>query len=186
VKKIILGIVAIAMLAIPSIASADVARCRASSAVTTATFTTTTPSGAGGLWTTGFAVTVQPDGSFSGSGTTVGHDVDGDKSIAEIVTGKFADTNNDGSADKVSFTSNRPQPLYTATWTLTDAPMDGVTETIATVNVNWSVAVKVSAPVFTTIPGESQNHGQYVKSQGGGKVAAQACAGMPLNSTQGE
>jgi hypothetical protein len=29
------------------------------------------------------------------------------------------------------------------------------------------------------------DHGQYVNAMGGGKIAAQACAGMPLNSTQG-
>ena len=40
----------------------------------------------------------------------------------------------------------------------------------------------------TTTPGTEsvKNHGQFVKAQGGGKVAAQACAGMPLNSTQGK
>ena len=49
----------------------------------------------------------------------------------------------------------------------------------------------MSAPVLTsdttTTPGiESvKNHGQFVKAAGGGKAAAQACAGMPLNSTQG-
>ena len=39
----------------------------------------------------------------------------------------------------------------------------------------------------TTTPGTEsvKNHGQFVKAQGGGKTAAQACAGMPLNSTQG-
>ena len=39
----------------------------------------------------------------------------------------------------------------------------------------------------TTTPGTAsvKNHGQFVKAQGGGKTAAQACAGMPLNSTQG-
>ena len=30
------------------------------------------------------------------------------------------------------------------------------------------------------------NHGQYVKAEGGGKEATQKCAGMPLNSTQGQ
>lgn len=50
---------------------------------------------------------------------------------------------------------------------------------------------KVSVPVVTTTttttPGTEsvKNHGQFVKAQGGGKVAAQACAGMPLDSTQG-
>jgi hypothetical protein len=30
------------------------------------------------------------------------------------------------------------------------------------------------------------NHGEYVSSMGGGKVAAQKCAGMPLVSKQGK
>ena len=52
--------------------------------------------------------------------------------------------------------------------------------------------MQVSTPIFTaattTTPGTEsvKNHGQFVKAQGGGKVAAQACAGMPLNSTQGK
>ena len=51
--------------------------------------------------------------------------------------------------------------------------------------------MKLSVPVITetmtTTPGTEsvKNHGQFVKAQGGGKTAAQACAGMPLNSTQG-
>ena len=50
----------------------------------------------------------------------------------------------------------------------------------------------ISTPNITTdttaTPGTEsvKNHGQYVKAQGGGKDAAQACAGMPLNSTQGK
>src|SRR5437764_7979481 len=35
----------------------------------------------------------------------------------------------------------------------------------------------MSSPTTTDL-----NHGQYVSSQGGGKVAAQSCTGMPLNS----
>jgi hypothetical protein len=187
-RKLILAVASVAaLMALPALASADVPRCQDTvDTAATATFTTTTPSGAGGLWTTLFTVTVQPDGTFAGTGTTSGHDVDDDKTIAEVVTGKFTDTNNDKMADTVSFTSDRPQPLYTDTWTMTNAPMDGVTETIATVNVNWTVAVKVNAPVFTYATTTDLNHGQYVKSQGGGSVAAKKCAGMPLNSTQGK
>ncbi len=44
--------------------------------------------------------------------------------------------------------------------------------------------MKILAPLF--IAPDSLNHGQYVKAQGGGKDAAQACAGMPLVSTQGK
>ena len=49
----------------------------------------------------------------------------------------------------------------------------------------------ILGPVFTTDATTTpttesvKNHGQYVKALGSGKVAAQACAGMPVNSTQG-
>ena len=65
--------------------------------------------------------------------------------------------------------------------------------TVASLNVSTEqpVKMKVSAPVIaetiTSTPGTEsvKNHGQFVKAQSGGKTAAQACAGMPLNSTQG-
>jgi hypothetical protein len=53
----------------------------------------------------------------------------------------------------------------------------------------------VTWDLWFTVTGEPQlgatsttdlNHGQYVKSQGGGKDAAQSCVGMPLNSKQGK
>ena len=66
----------------------------------------------------------------------------------------------------------------------------------STLNVEGpSVAtnVKVTQPVRhhdgpgepTTTTTEYKNHGEYVSSLGGGKVAAQACVGMPTVSTQG-
>ena len=38
----------------------------------------------------------------------------------------------------------------------------------------------------TTVDGltESANHGEYVSAMGGGKVAAQTCAGMPIKSNK--
>jgi hypothetical protein len=60
------------------------------------------------------------------------------------------------------------------------------------VSTPQAIENKVSVPVLvahtTTTPGTEsvKNHGQYVKAQGGGKIAAQACAGMPLISTQGQ
>ena len=79
-----------------------------------------------------------------------------------------------------------------ATFKLDNAPMDNTTVKVA--DSTWDGQHhrdRVSAPVVTTdtttTPGTEsvKNHGQFVKAQGGGKVAAQACAGMPLNSTQG-
>ena len=76
---------------------------------------------------------------------------------------------------------------------MTNGVTDGITENHPTTNptVGWEIDMKLSKPVITeTItptPGTEsvKNHGQFVKAQGGGKTAAQACAGMPLNSTQG-
>ena len=51
----------------------------------------------------------------------------------------------------------------------------------------WTAEVKfqdVSPATASRRP--SLNHGQYVKAQGGGKDAAQDCAGMPVNSAQGK
>ena len=45
-------------------------------------------------------------------------------------------------------------------------------------------------PVFTTVTTNGvtdfANHGEYVAAQGGGSIAAQKCAGMPLVSKQGK
>jgi hypothetical protein len=44
----------------------------------------------------------------------------------------------------------------------------------------------VKTDTTTTVGTESvKNHGEFVKAMKGGKLAAQACAGMPLVSTQG-
>ena len=72
-----------------------------------------------------------------------------------------------------------------------DAPYNITVEVDSTWEAN-TIEMRVSTPVVTTAttstPGTEsvKNHGQFVKAQGGGKIAAQACAGMPLNSTQGK
>ena len=74
---------------------------------------------------------------------------------------------------------------------MTNAPYDisVLVESTWTQNI---IEFMILKPGFTTdttsTPGTEsvKNHGQYVKAQGGGKFAAQACAGMPLNSTQGQ
>ena len=48
------------------------------------------------------------------------------------------------------------------------------------------VESKVTAPLFTAPTTTDLNHGEYVSAAGGGKDAAQKCAGMPVNSTQGK
>ena len=78
-----------------------------------------------------------------------------------------------------------------ATFKVTNAPMDNTTVPVESTWAANIIEIRISTPVVTTAttttPGTEsvKNHGQFVKAQGGGKVAAQACAGMPLNSTQG-
>ena len=193
-RKFIIAGMAVAMLAvIPSAASADVPRCEASittnTTITTATFTVLQPRDQVGqfdtVWKHDFTVVVQPDGSFTGAGN-VTNGQNGTVAWTESITGKF-------NADKtvVSFDTT---PNAGVKFHLVDAPTDDNTVSIATTDPVYPniIEMRVSKPVVTTdtttTPGSEsvKNHGQFVKAQGGGKVAAQACAGMPLNSTQGK
>ena len=47
------------------------------------------------------------------------------------------------------------------------------------------IQMMISPLVFSSTTTDGLNHGQYVKAEGGGSVAAKKCAGMPKNSTQG-
>jgi len=197
-SKLILVAGTIAALAVPSIASADVPRYEASitngttitagTTITTAKFTVLQPKDTVGqftnVWRHEVTVVVNADNTFKGtseafdnSGTT--------PAWTEDVTGSF-------NADKtlVSFDTT---PNAGATFSVVNAPMDGITPVIAT--STWTqniVEFIVSKPTITTdtttTPGidSVKNHGQYVKAMGGGKAAAQDPAGMPLNSAQGK
>jgi len=78
-----------------------------------------------------------------------------------------------------------------ATFKVTNAPMDSTTVATVDTNGTWSGLVEfqigashiTGGSVITTI--DYKNHGEYVSAAGGGKEAAQACAGMPVVSTQG-
>jgi hypothetical protein len=169
-----------ALAAVPSVASANVPRCQAPvTEPATATFTVTSPTAPGdwgSLWHHDFTVTVQPNGSFTGSDHVYGPTAD----FTELTTGTF---NSDGT---VSLTSSR-DPYYVSSWSLDHAVMDGATIADATTQpeVPWVVEMRVSPPEMSAPTTTDMNHGQYVKSQGGGKEAAQSCIGMPLNSTEG-
>ena len=189
-KKIIIGIVALAMLAIPSVASADVPRCEASvpvnTTVTTATFTALQPKDTThqftNVWKHDFTVIVNADNTFAGTSTV--SDNGGSFAWAESVTGKF-------NADRTLISFDTIPVGGGATFKVTDAPYNVSVDVESTWTAN-TIEMKISTPVFTdaatTTPGTEsvKNHGQFVKAQGGGKIAAQACAGMPLNSTQGQ
>jgi hypothetical protein len=190
-RKLIMTGMALAMLAIPAVASADVPRCEASittnTTITTAKFTVLQPRDQVGqfdkVWKHDFTVIVNPDGSFSGTGDVTNGEND---SIVwtESITGTF-------NADKtvVSFDTI---PNAGATFHVVNAPTNNTTVIAESTWAQNIIEMRVSAPVVTTdtttTPGTEsvKNHGQFVKAQGGGKVAAQACAGMPLSSTQGK
>jgi len=197
-RKFIIGIMAlVAVLAIPASASAAVERCKVTTtipsttpSVTTATFTVNQPRGTthqfDDVWRHEFTVTVNADGTFEGTGETFNN---GDSNIiwAESITGSF-------SADRTNVSFKTLPIGGGATFKVTDATygvsVDVDTEGTWTAN---SIEFMISQPVFTTVGGvdtvtttEYKNHGEYVSSLGGGKVAAQACAGMPVVSVQGK
>jgi len=190
-KRFIPVIVAAAALAIPSAASADVPRCEAavatSTTVTTATFTVNQPRDAvsqfNTVWKHDYTVIVNADGTFAGTGV-VTNGVDASTAWTESITGTF-----NAAKTRVSFDT---VPNAGDEFHVSDAPMDNAT--VVTVDTLYPglVEFKVGAPTFTTAtttaPGTEsvKNHGQYVKALGGGKLPAQSCAGMPLNSTQGK
>jgi hypothetical protein len=196
-RKFITALMAVAMLAaiiLPASASAAVERCQVTTtvsapSVTTATFTALQPRNTthqfSDVWRHEFAITVNTDGTFEGTGETF--DNDGSTVIwAETITGSF-------NADKSAVSFKTIPVGGGATFKVIDAPYN------VSVDVDdegtWdanSIEMMISKPAFTTVPGaptvtttEYKNHGEYVSSLGGGKVNAQACAGMPLVSTQG-
>jgi len=192
-KFVIIG-AALAALAIPSVASADVARCDATVAanttVTTAKFTVNQPKDTvgqfGNVWRHEFTVVVLPDGSFSGTSEAF----DNAATVptwTEGVTGHFSNNNT-----VVSFQTT---PVAGgATFEVTDAPMNNTTVIVDT-NGTWTANIvefrigsaKITSATTTTPGTESvKNHGEFVKAMKGGPVAAQACAGVPLVSTQGK
>src|SRR4051794_16385809 len=187
-RKLIIAGMAVAMLAIiPAAASADVQRCAAPvTAATTVTFTVLQPRAAfsqwENVWQHDYTVTVQPDGSFDGTGTEYNREAPGDGSVAETITGKFS---SNGTVTFTAFQGSGGQTSYT----LTDVKTDGSeVQNAVTVPVSpyGVVESKVTAPLFTAPTTTDLNHGQYVSAAGGGKIAAQKCAGMPVNSKQGK
>jgi len=178
----------IASLSLSSVASAKVERCAATTVTDTgpktATFTVNQPKDAvsqyTNVWRHEYEGAINPDGtSFVGTGKIYDNGA-ADTTWTETVTGSIID-------GKLSMQTT---PVGGgATFKVTNAPYN----TPVDVETTWTaniVEFMISTPDIkseTTTSLESvKNHGQYVKALGGGKEAAQACAGMPLNSTQGK
>jgi hypothetical protein len=195
-SKLILVAGAVAALAVPSIAAADVQRTQdtvTTPAPKTAVFNATQPSGAGGVWTHTFNVTVDESGNFTGTNVITGQDYNGPATVNETVTGQITDTDNNG-VSEISVHAVRSSNLYTDAWSVDHAIMDGKKDSMtagtlnnATANgVTWELPITFTAPVYsggsTTVTTEYKNHGEYVSAQGGGKEAAQSSIGMPVQS----
>ena len=167
----------LATLAVPALASADVARYQTK----TATFTTTQPAGSFGqfddVWTHNYKVTINPcDNTFSGTGVESGQDQNGAQTFNESVTGTF---NADGTT---SLVNTRDDGVV---WSLTNAKTDGsvtFAQLIAPA-IPSNLEFKVT-PKEITNTSNYKNHGDYVSSQGGGADAAHSCIGMPINSSK--
>jgi len=170
-KLIMFATAAMALLAIPSIASADTPRYQEQ----TATFTVLQPKDAVGqfdnVWRHEFSVVVNPcDGTFSGTAPTYNNGAT-TPTWTEKVTGSFGD-------GSVSFVTD---PIGGgATFQVTGAPYGQSVLAVTTWTANI-VEMKASAPTFTS-SSNFKNHGDYVKSQGGGSDAAHSCIGMPIVS----
>ena len=125
----------------------------------------------GNVWRHEFKVTVNPcDNTFSGTAPTYDNGASS-PTWTETVTGAFG--NGTVSFDTVPVGGG-------ATFKVTDAPYGTEVPVVTTWTAN-DVTMKASAPSFTNAS-DYKNHGDYVKSQGGGNDAAHSCIGMPINS----
>ena len=186
-KFLIAGASALALI-VPVTASADVPRCDVPVASTTsATFHLYNPKDTTGqwddVWVHDFNITVAPDGAFTGTGTE--HNITGDISVGVTVAGQIE------AGNRISFTVT--QVGSDVSQTVTSQVTDSTSKDTGTISksttypvVGWDVEARITAPQFEVVPATDVSHGQYVSTSGGGKDAAQKCAGMPLNSKQGK
>jgi|tagenome__1003787_1003787.scaffolds.fasta_scaffold20858602_1 ABC-type nitrate/sulfonate/bicarbonate transport system substrate-binding protein len=201
-KIMITAVAAMAMAAaFAGTASAAVERCQVTTtvtapSVTTATFKVFEPAGTkdsfDNFYTTDYTVTVNADGTFEGTGLITGYDAPSE-GVPTTITGTF-----DRAHNTVSYVAKPADTDNHISWKLDNGVTDGITVNSAlalnsqegpSVGVNF----KVTTPDYVTTPGatsitttEYKNHGEYVSKLGGGKIAAQACQGMPVVSTQGK
>jgi hypothetical protein len=190
-KKFLITGIALAMLAIPATASADVPRCGATiTDDATATFRMTETRGEGGQWYSDFTVKVAANGTII-SGVVDVYGFDGgvrltgtENNWAEVVIPGGTITQDAGvnyATLEVSRDFNR-----IAGYKLVNAVLDPTAgNTKFTYPTEFNPAITLTVPVMTAATTTDMNHGEYVSSVGGGKAAGQACKGMPLKSTQG-
>lgn len=153
---------AAALMVAASTASADVARYQLQHGTITVTW-------AGSL-VHDFTVDLNPcDGSFTGTGTSD----QGALQVREHVTGALT-------ADHFSFysTYDDDMPLYGDYWWTYDGPRTG-----GLGSDFFGAHFAVNSVAFNLVNvSDFKNHGEYVKTMGGGADAAHACIGMPVVS----
>jgi hypothetical protein len=159
-RKIIaaaVSITAIAALAIPALASADVARYQTTNSLSL----TTTYNGVN--YVHNYTLTTNPCVSDSFTGVSSDSSPVG---IDETVSGTLNGSNIDISG------AYHDGSEYT--WHYS-GPLSGGGSGGDSLGLRWSVVFKTDTSSF-------KNHGDYVSSQGGGADAAHSCIGMPINS----
>ena len=98
------------------------------SSTTTATFTVNQPKDTVGqfdnVWKHVYTITVQPNGTFTGTGSVTANGA-GEVVWTETITGQFTDSDDDDTvSDHVTFNT---APNAGATFSVTNAPMDSTT-----------------------------------------------------------
>jgi hypothetical protein len=201
-KKVILGGLAAAAVIAPialTAGSASAAETCQTVATTTgpATFHATQPSGGGGNWVHNFHVNVTTDGSFTnGSNTIVGLDGGQTVTVTETVDGQTIN-------NKVTLAATRPSGLYTFSWSVKDAPMDGVENSMTDGTVSYVTAqdwnggelpITFTPLVFDTPttqvctttpdPVDKNTHGEYVSGAAHAGVKGKDLAAIAKDKTK--
>jgi hypothetical protein len=201
-KLIVTALMAvIAVLSVSSVASADVARCQTlvddpSKPVPTQ-FSVYHPREDFGQWAKTwqhtFNVSIVPaTGEFSGEGyefngqepfspATSAHETIRGTYNATDKTISFEIRQDDGYLFRITNLKANTDPEHIAD---TGEVQNALTDPVSPYGI---VETKVTEPQFTVATTDTAyaNHGEYVSAMGGGKVPAQKCVGMPLNSKQG-
>src|SRR4051812_6506585 len=104
------------------------------------TFCTPPSPRGGGNWDHTFHVTVATDGGFTGTNEITGLDAGQTVTVNETVSGQFTDKNNDG-VREITLAAVRPNGFYTFNWSVTDAPMDGVVDSMTNGTTSYVTAL---------------------------------------------
>ena len=137
------------------------------------------------MWKHVYTITVQPNGTFAGTGSVTANGV-GDVVWTETITGQFLDSDGDGTSDHVTFNTTPNEGVDVQRDQRADGQHDGARR-----RRTWepnAIEFQIAQPVFETVTvngvTEFANHGEYVSAMGGGKIAAQSCVGMPIKSNK--